>query len=188
MRIERIHEPLNGEHGWTVAGYESPVSDRMWHLSLPDTSPEPVVRTLLDSLASGDHDLALGSPITAKTVAQAIEPLTEAGWENTIDGRCIRWTSPHGGVQFDTFAAQNPYLNPTWLIWAGPNPQQATWVVHASAYTPAQVLTELVECLAPEVGHENDSPTTLLPGNLIQPSVTLSAAPTATKAPPGRAR
>ncbi|MEV5605459.1 DUF317 domain-containing protein [Streptomyces sp. NPDC052299] len=188
LRIERVHEPLPGEHSWTVAGYESPVSDRMWHLAFPDTTPEPVVRTLLDSLSSGDHNLALGSPITAKTVAQAVEPLTQAGWENTIDGRCIRWASPHGGVQLDTFAAQNPYLNPTWLIWAGPNPQHATWVVHASAYTPAQVLTELVECLAPEAEREIDVPTTMRAANRTQPSVTLPAAPTAIKAPPGPSR
>ncbi|MGW1126396.1 DUF317 domain-containing protein [Streptomyces sp. NPDC002526] len=185
LRIERIHQSLPGENSWTVAGYESPVSDRMWHLAFPDTTPEPVGRTLLDSLASGDHDLALGSPITAKTVAQAIEPLTQAGWENTIDGRCIRWASPHAGVQLDTFAAQNPYLNPTWLIWAGPNPQQATWVVHASAYTPAQVLTELVECIAPDVGHQNDCPTPRRTDNPLQARVTLPAAPTAIKAPPG---
>ncbi|MGW2477930.1 DUF317 domain-containing protein [Streptomyces sp. NPDC001665] len=186
LRIERIHEPLPGENSWTVAGYESPVSDRMWHLAFPDTTPEPVVRTLLDSLASGDHDLALGSPITAKTVAQAIEPLTRAGWENTIDGRCIRWASPHAGVQLDTFAAQNPHLNPTWLIWAGPNPQQATWVVQASAYTPAQVLTELVECLAPEVGHEEDRTADRRASHPLQASVTLPAASTAIKASPGR--
>ncbi|MGC4951103.1 DUF317 domain-containing protein [Streptomyces sp. DT224] len=182
----RAHPRAAGENSWTVAGYESPVSDRMWHLAFPDTTPEPVVRTLLDSLASGDHDLALGSPITAKTVAQAIAPLTQAGWENTIDGRCIRWASPHAGVQLDTFAAQNPYLNPTWLIWAGPDPQQATWVVHASAYTPAQVLTELVECLAPELGQVNDSPTTRGFSHPLEASVTLPAAPTAIKAPPGR--
>ncbi|MGZ2361538.1 DUF317 domain-containing protein [Streptomyces sp. 372A] len=186
LRIERIHEPLPGENSWTVAGYESPVSDRMWHLAFPDTTPEPVVRTLLDSLASGDHDLALGSPITAKTVAQAIEPLTQAGWENTIDGRCIRWASPHAGVQLDTFAAQNPYLNPTWLIWAGPDPQQANWVVHASAYTPARVLTDLVECLTLESEHQGKTPATTHQRRSMRAHVTLPTVPSAAELRPRR--
>ncbi|MFF7337412.1 DUF317 domain-containing protein [Streptomyces sp. NPDC008163] len=186
LRIELIHEPLPGQNSWTVAGYETPVSDRLWHLAFPDTVPEPVVRTLLDSIADGTQDLALGSPLNAESVAKAMAPLTQAGWEATIDGRSIRWASPHGGVQFDTFAAQNPHLNPTWFIWAGPSPQQATWLVNASAYTPAPVLADLVECLTPETEHQDETPATTHHRSSMRANVTLPTVPSAAELRPRR--
>ncbi|MFF1720450.1 DUF317 domain-containing protein [Streptomyces sviceus] len=49
---------------WTVAAYETPVSERMWHLTTFGTTPSPVLQTLLHHLAEGDGwDTAIGSPV-----------------------------------------------------------------------------------------------------------------------------
>ncbi|MFI0961435.1 DUF317 domain-containing protein [Streptomyces sp. NPDC021080] len=55
-----------------MAAYETPVSDRMWHLTATGTTPAPVLQTLLHQLAEGDGwDTAIGSPIEEKTVTAA---------------------------------------------------------------------------------------------------------------------
>lgn len=139
-----------------MAAYETPVSDRMWHLTATGTTPAPVLQTLLHHLADGDRwDTAIGSPITDKTVTAATKPLTDAGWQHTVDGRWLRWTnaSQDAGVQFDAFAAQNPNSPlATWTVWAGPSINQPTWAACASVYTPANLLADLAEELAHGTG------------------------------------
>ncbi|WP_329295619.1 DUF317 domain-containing protein [Streptomyces pseudovenezuelae] len=156
LRIERVHEAHPRETAWTVAAYETPVSDRMWHLTATGTTPAPVLQTLLHHLADGDRwDTAIGSPITDKTVTAATKPLTDAGWQHTVDGRWLRWTnaSQDAGVQFDAFAAQNPNSPlATWTVWAGPSINQPTWAACASVYTPANLLADLAEELAHGTG------------------------------------
>jgi hypothetical protein len=108
LRIERVHEAHPRETAWTVAAYETPVSDRMWHLTATSTAPAPILQALLNHLADGDGwDTALGSPVDEKTITAATKPLADAGWKHTVDGRWLRWTnaSQDAGVQFDAFAA-----------------------------------------------------------------------------------
>ncbi|MYU06167.1 DUF317 domain-containing protein [Streptomyces sp. SID8366] len=156
LRIERIHEADARETAWTVAAYETPVSDRMWVLTATGSTPAPVLKELLDHLADPDDwNTTLGSPVSEKTVTTATQPLTDAGWKHTMDGPWIRWSSPAGdaGVQFDALAAQraNQNLN-TWTVWAGPDPDRATWTITASPYTPRALLAALSENLAHATG------------------------------------
>ncbi|MCP9213068.1 DUF317 domain-containing protein [Streptomyces cucumeris] len=152
LRIERIHETPAHETAWTVAAYETPVSDRMWHLTATGATPAPVLQDLLIHLADADGwDTAIDTPVDDRTVAAATQPLSDAGWKHTVDGRWIRWTSPDGaaGVQFEAFTAQHPSQNlVTWTIWAGPGPDRATWTITASLHTPSSLLTGLSETLA----------------------------------------
>ncbi|MFF9511542.1 DUF317 domain-containing protein [Streptomyces sp. NPDC014724] len=156
LRIERIHDAPAHETAWTVAAYETPVSDRMWVLTATGATPTPMLQGLLDHLADADSwDTALGSPVGEKTVTAATHPLSEAGWRHTVDGRWIRWTSPTGdaGVQFDAFAAQHPNQTlTTWTVWAGPNPDHPAWTLTASPYTPSSLLADLSENLAHGTG------------------------------------
>ncbi|MGP3733043.1 DUF317 domain-containing protein [Streptomyces sp. GDS52] len=164
LRIERVHEAHPRETAWTVAAYETPVSDRMWHLTITGTTPAPMLQTLLDSLAEGDAwETAIGSPATEKTVTQATRALTDAGWRHTVDGRWIRWETTQGdaGVQFDAFAAQSPHSTlVTWTLWAGPSIGQPAWAIHASPYTPAPVIARLTEELAHGTGTRQRKTTT----------------------------
>lgn len=156
LRIERVHEAHPRETAWTVVAYETPVSDRMWHLTATGTTPAPVLQALLHILAEGDAwATAIGSAVDEKTVTAATKPLTDAGWKHTVDGRWIRWTnlSEDVGIQFDAFAAQK--LNSplaTWTIWAGPSIDHPTWTITASPYTPGSLLADLTENLAHGTG------------------------------------
>ncbi|WP_198358298.1 DUF317 domain-containing protein [Streptomyces fildesensis] len=156
LRIERIHDAPAHETAWTVAAYETPVSDRMWVLTATGSTPAPVLQELLDRLADGyDWDTTVGTPVDEKTVTAATQPLTEADWKHTLDGRWIRWASPaaDAGVQFDAFAAQHPTQNlATWTLWAGPNPDRPDWTLTASPRTPSGLLADLAETLAHETG------------------------------------
>jgi hypothetical protein len=156
LRIELVHEAHPRDTAWTVAAYETPVSDRMWHLTATGTTPTPVLQTLLTHLADGDGwDTAIGSPLTDKTVTAATKPLMDASWTHTVDGRWIRWTnlSKDAGVQFDAFAAQKPNSTlATWTIWAGPTIDQPNWSLHASPYAPASIIADITSELAHGTG------------------------------------
>nr|WP_239150346.1 DUF317 domain-containing protein [Streptomyces sp. SID13588] len=156
LRIERIHHGPAHETAWTVAAYETPVSDRMWVLTATGATPAPVVQELLHYLGYSDTwDTANGTPVDEKTVTAATQPLTDAGWKHTVDGRWIRWTSPaaDAGIRFDAFAAQQPHQYPaTWTLWAGPDPERPTWTITASPYTPSTLLADLSQTLAHETG------------------------------------
>ncbi|MFJ6636383.1 DUF317 domain-containing protein [Streptomyces sp. NPDC091376] len=156
LRIERVHETHPRETAWTVAAYETPVSDRTWVLTATGATPAPVLQGLLDHLADGDGwDTVVGAQVDEKTVAAATQPLSKAGWKHTVDGRWIRWTSPTGdtGVQFDAVAAQHPSQNlATWTVWAGPGLDRPAWALTASPHTPSSLLADLSETLAHGTG------------------------------------
>ncbi|MDI3418580.1 DUF317 domain-containing protein [Streptomyces luteolus] len=159
LRIERIHDAPAHETAWTVAAYETPVSDRMWVLTATDTTPAPVLQDLLTHLADGDGwDTVIGALVDERMVTAATQPLSDAGWKHTVDGRWIRWTSPDGdaGVQFDAFAAQHASQNlATWTIWAGSGPDRPTWAITASPHTPSSLLADLSEALAHGTGNRD---------------------------------
>ncbi|MFF7789341.1 DUF317 domain-containing protein [Streptomyces sp. NPDC007991] len=161
LRIERAHETLARETAWTVAAYETPVSDRMWHLTATDATPSPVLQSLLIHLAEGDGwDTVIGTPVDERTVTTTTQPLAEAGWKHTLTGHGIRWTSPDGqaGVRFDPLTAQHPQNPATWTIWAGSDPDQPTWAITASPHTPSSLLADLSETLAHETGTRQAQP------------------------------
>ncbi|THC47323.1 DUF317 domain-containing protein [Streptomyces sp. A1499] len=154
LRIEHVHETTAHDTAWTVAAYETPVSDRMWHLTATSATPAPVLQALLIHLGDGDGwETAIDSPVDEKAVTAATQPLTEAGWKHTLTGHGIRWTSPDGeaGVQFDPLTAQHAH-SATWTIWAGPNPDRPTWAITASPHIPSPLLADLSETLAHETG------------------------------------
>lgn len=162
LRIERVHETPAHEIAWTVAAYETPVSDRMWALTATGATPAPVLQNLLTQLADGEAlDASIGTPVDEKMVTTATQPLSDTEWRHTVDGRWIRWTSPDGdaSVQFDAFAAQHPSQNlATWTIWAGPSPDRPTWAITASPHTPSPLLAGLSEALVHETGARRTPP------------------------------
>ncbi|MER6556681.1 DUF317 domain-containing protein [Streptomyces sp. NPDC001027] len=191
LRIERVHEADPRETAWTVAAYESPVSDRMWHLTLTGATPAAVLKALLNGLAEEDAwETAIGSPATEKTVTAATRPLADAGWKHTADGRWMRWETRKSdvGVQFDAFAAQNPHsILATWTLWAGPSIEHPTWTITASSYTPAALLAGLAENLAHGTGMRTHTPVKVK--STVHVTTTPTALPpTATTAQPSRSR
>ncbi|MCL6737714.1 MULTISPECIES: DUF317 domain-containing protein [Streptomyces] len=162
LRVLFDHNARSRDLKWTIAAYETPVSDRMWHMTVTASTPAPVLNTLLAVLAAGDAwEPAIGSPAIDKTVTEAARPLTDAGWTHTVDGRWLCWQTSRGdvGVQFEAFAAQTPHTHlDTWTLWAGPSINHPTWAIHASAYTPAGLLAHLAEELAHGTGTRRTHP------------------------------
>ncbi|WP_409061218.1 DUF317 domain-containing protein [Streptomyces sp. SYP-A7185] len=186
LRIERVHEAPAHETAWTVAAYETPVSERMWVLTATAATPAPVLEELLNHLADGDGwDTTIGAPVNEKMVSAATQPLSDASWKHTVDGRWIRWTAPAGdaGVQFDAFTAQHhPGQNlSTWTVWAGPDPDRPTWTLTASPHTPSSLLADLSETLALDTGLRRPQTagtghtTSLLTSPAATPTVTANA-------------
>ncbi|BDH07233.1 DUF317 domain-containing protein [Streptomyces seoulensis] len=178
LRIEQVHEPHPRETAWTVAAYETPVSDRLWHLTATGATPAPILQALLITLGSGEIGDPVAGPPTEKAVAEATRPLADAGWQHSVVGRSMRWQTPGGaGVQFDSVAAQRPHGTlSAWTLWAGPSPDQATWTIHASPSTPTALLADLGEELAHGTGRRTQ------PSPRAAPR--LAAAPATRPAPP----
>lgn len=153
LRAEFVHESDPRDTAWTIAAYESPVGERLWHATATASTPTDVVRTLLDSLASGDAwGAGLDTKVSEKTLAKVTRPFADTGWPQTSDGRCMNWTAPDAGaagLRFDAFAAQhaNGPL-PTWTLWGGNTPHQPTWTIHLSTHTPTAILQALTYELA----------------------------------------
>lgn len=148
LRVEFVHEAGPDDAQWKVAAYESPIGERLWHATATATTPVEIMDVLLDSLAAGDAvQTAVGSQVSEKTITTATQPLVDAGWKHTVDGRWIRWHSPDehaAGVQFDAFAAErrNSPL-PAWTVWGGATVHRPIWALHFSAHASATVLQGL---------------------------------------------
>jgi Domain of unknown function (DUF317) len=150
MRVEFVHEPESGEPRWTVAAYESPVGERLWHATATASTPVEMVAVLLDTLISGAVE-ATEPAVSEKAIAHLAQPLTD--WTQSVEGRFIRWTPPRGdgaGVVFDAFAAQArlPTNSRTWTVWGGDNADHPVWAMHLSPNTSAEVLHDLAVELA----------------------------------------
>ncbi|ROQ70140.1 uncharacterized protein DUF317 [Streptomyces sp. 840.1] len=148
LRAEFVHEAEAGDVQWKIAAYESPVGERLWHATATTNVPVEMMRVLLDSLASGDAaEIAAGNQISQVTIEAATRPIADAGWEQTLDGRWIRWQAPGNhpvGVAFDAFAAHAHHSAlPAWTIWAGSDPANPRWALRLSPHAAASVLRDV---------------------------------------------
>ncbi|MFB6717310.1 DUF317 domain-containing protein [Streptomyces sp. NPDC056237] len=148
LRIELVHEAGPRDHNWTVAAYESPVGERIWHATATASTPVEIVHTLLDALASGSGAAVdLDDSVSEQAIAHATGPLTDSGWKQAVNGRWISWSPPNEdavGVQFVAFAAQaRGSTLPTWVIWGGNTADRPDWALHASPHTPTFALQAL---------------------------------------------
>ncbi|PKV84336.1 DUF317 domain-containing protein [Streptomyces sp. TLI_146] len=148
LRVEFEHETGPRNINWTVAAYEKPVGDRLWHATATASTPVAIINALLDTVATENVGVLRLSPrATEAAIAEATRPLTDAGWKHSIDGSYIVWESPgpeRGGVQFDAFAPQQPNNTlPTWTIWGGHTAHQPTWALHLSAHAPPALVQNI---------------------------------------------
>ncbi|MFE0136968.1 DUF317 domain-containing protein [Streptomyces sp. NPDC059037] len=148
LRAEFVHEADPDDPQWKIAAYESPVDERLWHATASTTVPVEIMRVLLDSLASADAaQIAAGSQVSEAAIGEATRPLADAGWEQTVDGRWIRWQAPEGhpvGVQFDAFAAHSRNSGlPAWTFWSGDDAGTPQWALHFSSHSATSVLQDV---------------------------------------------
>jgi hypothetical protein len=147
------HEAHGRDTKWTLAAYETPVSERLWHATVAASTPAEIVLAVLNS-AAGESAWGPAASLTETTITQATRPLADAGWKQTIEGHYIRWEAPReeaaAGIQFDAFAAGQRLGNalPTWTVWGGNAVHQHTWALELSAHFPTPLLQDIAFELA----------------------------------------
>ncbi|MEU0004598.1 DUF317 domain-containing protein [Streptomyces sp. NPDC006314] len=155
-RRQRVHETSAHETAWTVAAYETPVSDRMWVLTATGATPAPVLEELLVHLAGGDGwDTPIGAPVDEKMVTAATQPLSNARWKHTVEGGGGSSGHPPRGRRCPV-STPSPH-NARTRTWppgpSGPAPvRTGPLAITASPHTPSSLLADLSHALAHEAG------------------------------------
>ncbi|MER6516619.1 DUF317 domain-containing protein [Streptomyces sp. NPDC001553] len=161
LRVEFLHEALRGDDAWTVAAYESPVGERLWHATAAPTTPVEIMRTLLDSLNTDNAwSPSANTPVTEEDLAQASRPLEDVGWPVKVGSRLIEWTVPTpdngaAGLRFDTSVKQGDVL-PAWTVWGGNTADSPTWAIRLSTHAPTAFIQDITFELAH--GHGSRQP------------------------------
>ncbi|MFE5647568.1 DUF317 domain-containing protein [Streptomyces cyaneofuscatus] len=152
LRVELYHGHAPGpqDEMWTLAAYESPVGDRLWHTTATAGTPAGVISTLLDSLTD-EHNWSgtywAASPISPNRPAM---PLAEYSWVEAVTETGVVWMSPDGGCRLQREE------HGTWKATGGRDPHRHSWAVRFSKRTPPEIIQqvafELAEGLGPELG------------------------------------
>ncbi|MEE1797417.1 DUF317 domain-containing protein [Streptomyces sp. JV176] len=184
LRIEFAYEAYVNDVAWTIAAYESPTGPRVWHLTATSATPAGIMEILLDSLATQDAWAQEADGLNEQTVAQAMRPLADEGWSQTVNSGWIRWSEPNGkpaGVVFDASAANTLAASPlpAWTIWGGNHRENPTWAIRCSPHTPAELLADLTyDLIHGEVRQQLSPPAPARPPHhATQATAPASAAP-----------
>ncbi|WP_327303683.1 DUF317 domain-containing protein [Streptomyces sp. NBC_01298] len=189
LRVEFLHEATHGDSAWTIAAYESPVGERLWHATATPATPAEVIRALLNSLSTEDSwGRGSGGPVKEEDLAHASRPLGDAGWPLKVGSRLIEWTAPTtdaAGLRFDTLVKQGDVL-PAWTIWGGNTTESPSWAIHLSAYAPTGLIQDISFELAHGYNHRQPPIDAVAPARQIAQKPVAASPPAATHRPPPR--
>ncbi|MFF9900966.1 DUF317 domain-containing protein [Streptomyces longispororuber] len=105
LRAVFDHDAEGRDTKWTVAAYETPVSDRLWHGTATASTPTAIVSALLDTVATENAWGSDRSPTAPEAaITEATRPLADADWKHTIDGRYIAVHQPAWALQLSAKA------------------------------------------------------------------------------------
>ncbi|MEU4030525.1 DUF317 domain-containing protein [Streptomyces anulatus] len=148
LRVELYHGPALGPRDeiWTLAAYESPVGDRLWHATATAGTPEGVITTLLDSLTD-EHDWSstTWAASTAHPDRKPALPLADYSWDETASETGAIWTSPDKGCRIQRNQSG----------WEAQGNQ--SWAVRFSRHTPPEIIQQVVFELAEGLGPRLDA-------------------------------
>ncbi|MFB7781326.1 DUF317 domain-containing protein [Streptomyces vinaceus] len=182
LRVEFLHEASRGDNAWTIAAYESPVGERLWHATATPATPVEIMRALLNSLSTEDSwGQGHGAPVKEEDLAHASRPLDDTGWPLKVGSRLIEWTAPTAdaaGLRFDTLAKQGDVL-PAWTIWGGNTADNPSWAIHLSTHAPSALIQDITFELAHGHGHRQPRHSAALPRipTLAAPALPSASAP-----------
>ncbi|MFC4034606.1 DUF317 domain-containing protein [Streptomyces polygonati] len=153
LRLEFVHETHPAEPKWTIAAYESPVGERLWHATATAATPIQLVACLLNAVAwHTEQAVTDGPPATDRAITETVLALVDEGWKHTADGHGTFWTPPDhapAGLHFDAFTFRfQPSAKHLWTVWGGNSADHPAWAIHLSPATPASILQELTSELA----------------------------------------
>ncbi|OII62122.1 hypothetical protein BJP40_03700 [Streptomyces sp. CC53] len=131
VQAEFDHEARHRtDTAWTVAQYNGPVGERLWHATLTAATPVPLVRTLLQHV---DAPLPMGA-------AEPHEPLRDAGWHPSSHPAWTTWRAPNRTIALDHVPHSS---DDRWTLYGGEDLDRAAWIIRLSAGVGHDVLAQL---------------------------------------------
>ncbi|WP_086823709.1 DUF317 domain-containing protein [Streptomyces sp. NRRL B-24572] len=136
VRAEFDHEARHRtDVAWTVAEYDGPVGERLWHATLTAGTPGPLIHTILQHLDA--------PPLT--TADHPDDVLHEAAWHPASHPARTTWAAPDGTMVFES----TPHaVADRWTLYGGEDLERAAWTIRLSAGVPHDLLAQLAETAA----------------------------------------
>ncbi|MFF6772806.1 DUF317 domain-containing protein [Streptomyces sp. NPDC012637] len=130
-RVEFDHEARHRtDVAWTIAEYDGPVGERLWHATITAGTPVSLIRTILQHLDA--------PPFTA--VGEAHDVLRAAGWHPASHPVRTTWTAAASAITFE----HTPHsATDRWTLYGGDNLDLAAWTIRLSAGVGGDLLAEL---------------------------------------------
>lgn len=183
LRVELYHAHDAGPRDviWTVAAYESPVGDRLWHATATAGTPEGVITTLLDSLTD-EHDWSstTWAASTASPDRKAALPLADYSWVESTTETGAAWTSPDGACRLRRDRDNG------WEAVGGTDTHALSWAVRFSQHAPPEIVQQLAFELAEGRGPQHGAPRA--PRSSASRSVRAAGPPGGLRSPARRGR
>ncbi|MEU3629126.1 DUF317 domain-containing protein [Streptomyces fradiae] len=160
VRVEFTHEARHRtDVAWTIAEYDGPVGERLWHATITACTPVSLIHTMLQyldapPLATADHPDGV---------------LHDAAWHPASHPARTTWAAPDRSIVFES--APHAVAD-RWMLYGGEDLDRAAWTIRLSADVPLPLLAELAESAADLF----PSPTRPTPRPLPSPARGLPAA------------
>ncbi|GAA3389113.1 DUF317 domain-containing protein [Streptomyces roseoviridis] len=131
VRAEFDHEARHRtDTAWSMAEYNGPVGERLWHATLTAGTPIPLIRGLLEHL---------DTPSPARA-GEPHEPLRDAGWHPASHPAWTTWRAPNRTIALDHVPHAT---DDRWVLYGGEDLDRAAWAIRLSAGVGHDVLTQL---------------------------------------------
>ncbi|MGW6393086.1 DUF317 domain-containing protein [Streptomyces sp. NPDC055103] len=130
-RAEFDHEARHHtDVAWTIAEYDGPVGERLWHATITAGTPVALIHTILQHL-----DIP---PLAA--AGEPHDVLRDAGWHPASHPARTTWTAAAGAITFE----HTPHsTTDRWTLYGGDNLDRAAWTIRLSAAAGGDLLAEL---------------------------------------------
>lgn len=136
VRAEFDHEARHRtDVAWTIAEYDGPVGERLWHATLTAGTPVPLIHTILQHLDA--------PPLT--TAGHPYNVLHDAAWHPASHPARTTWTAPDRSIVFES----TPHgVADRWMLYGRQDLDRAAWTIRLSASVPHDLLAQLAETAA----------------------------------------
>ncbi|MEW1699018.1 DUF317 domain-containing protein [Streptomyces sp. NPDC093249] len=132
VRVEFDHEALHrADIAWTIAEYDGPVGERLWHATITAGTPVALIETILRHLDRPPH-----------TIADPATVLRTASWTQAGHHNHEAWTAPTGQATVACHVLPAP--EGRWILHAGADLDRAAWTIRLSRNAPQDLVGELI--------------------------------------------
>ncbi|MFI9210198.1 DUF317 domain-containing protein [Streptomyces sp. NPDC053253] len=135
-RVEFDHDARHRtDVAWTIAEYDGPVGERLWHTTITAGTPVALIHTILQHL-----DVP---PLV--TAGEPDDVLRDAGWHPASRPTRTTWAAPGRTIVFEP----TPHATADrWMLYGGEDLDRAAWTIRLSADVPEDLLAQLASAAA----------------------------------------